>query len=118
MTTTRSQSLCMSTLQAPLSVLEREIPEIIPSQVCPLSPGWIHAVTLLMGHPLTSETGQSIQKWILYQAILDYIDLVRLTQDPIQFEDSRHHKSMKNLMDPLPISRPTQASNLLASGII
>ena len=45
-----------------------------------------------MGHPLTSETGQCIQKWILSQAILDYTHVVRLTWDPVQFEDSRHHQ--------------------------
>ena len=42
-----------------------------------------------MGHPLISEIGQRIQKWILSQAILDYTDLV-ITWDPIQFEDNRH----------------------------
>ena len=42
-----------------------------------------------MSHPLTSEIGQRIQKWILSQAILDYSDLVA-TWDPIQFEYNRH----------------------------
>ena len=42
-----------------------------------------------MGHPLTSETGKCIQKWILYQGIDDYTDLV-ITWDPIQFEENRH----------------------------
>ena len=92
MTTTRSQSLAMSTLQASSAPLEPESPESIPSQESPLSPGWIHAITILMGHQLTSETGQCIQKWILSQAILDYTHLVRLTWDPVQFEDSRHHQ--------------------------
>ena len=44
-----------------------------------------------MGHPLTSDIGQHIQKWILHQAILDFTDLV-ITWDPGQFEDSRHHR--------------------------
>ena len=42
-----------------------------------------------MGHPLTSEIGQRIQKWTLSQAILDYTDLV-ITWDPIEFEENRH----------------------------
>ena len=42
-----------------------------------------------MGHPLTSEIGQRIQKWILSQAILDYTDLV-ITWDPIEFEENRN----------------------------
>ena len=42
-----------------------------------------------MGHRLTSEIGQRIQKWILSQAILDYTDLV-ITWDPIEFEENRN----------------------------
>ena len=42
-----------------------------------------------MGHPLTSEIGQRIQKWILSQAILNYTDLL-ITWDPLQLEDNRH----------------------------
>ena len=42
-----------------------------------------------MGYSLTSEPGKCIQKWILYQGILDYTDLV-ITWDPLQFEDNRH----------------------------
>ena len=41
------------------------------------------------GHPLTSEPGKCIQKWILYQGILDYTIFV-ITWDHIQFEDNRH----------------------------
>ena len=37
----------------------------------PLSLEWIHAITILLGHPLTSEPGQNIQKWIIYQANLN-----------------------------------------------
>ena len=39
-----------------------------------LSPGWTHAITTIMGHPLSSESGKCIQKWILYHAIRDPID--------------------------------------------
>ena len=89
MTTTRSQSLAMSTSKASSAPLEPESPESIPSQESPLSPEWIHAITILMGHQLTSLIGQHIQKWILYQGILIYTDLV-ITWDPIQFENNRH----------------------------
>ena len=39
----------------------------------PLSPEWIHAITILLNHPFTSEVGQLIQKWIIYKANLNYI---------------------------------------------
>ena len=56
----------------------------------PLSPEWIHhAITILLGHPLTSEVGQNIQKWIIYHANLNYIKFAFLW-DPIQFEDKEH----------------------------
>ena len=76
MTTTRSQSLAMSSPQAAPAPQEPESHECIPSQESPLSPEWIHAITNLMGHPLTSEIGQRIQIWILSQSVLDYTDLV------------------------------------------
>ena len=64
-------------------------PDRIPSQETPLSPGWIHAITILLGHPLTSEVGQNIQKWIIYQANLSYIKFA-FNWDPIQFEYNKH----------------------------
>ena len=79
----------MSSPQAAAALQEPENPESIPSQGGPLSPEWIHDITNLIGHPLTSEIGQRIQKWILSHAILDYTDLV-ITWDPIEFEESRH----------------------------
>ena len=48
MITTRSQSLAMSTPQT--SSAPPESPESIPSKESPISPGWIHAITILMGH--------------------------------------------------------------------
>ena len=74
--------------QESLAPLVPASPESIPSQESPLSPGWMHAITILMGHPLTSEPGKSIQKWNLYQGILEYTILV-ITWDPIQFGDNR-----------------------------
>ena len=55
----------------------------------PLSPEWIHAVTILLGHPLTSKVGQNIQKWIIYQANLNYMKFA-FKCDPIPFEDNKH----------------------------
>ena len=46
MTTTRSQSLAMPTPQATSAPPVQESPESIPSQESPLSPGWIHAITI------------------------------------------------------------------------
>ena len=50
------------------------VPVWIPSKGSILSPEWIHAITTIMGHPLSSESEKSIQKWILYHAIRDTID--------------------------------------------
>ena len=47
------------------------VPDRIPSQESPLSPGWFHAITIFMGHTLSSEPGKYIQEWILYHAIHD-----------------------------------------------
>ena len=79
----------MSSPQAAATPQQPENPESMPSQRRSLSPEWIHAITNLMGHPLTSEIGQRIQKWVFSQAILDYTNLV-ITWDPIEFEENRH----------------------------
>ena len=50
------------------------VPDRIPSKGSILSPEWTHAITTLMGHPLSSESGKCIQKWILYHAIQDPTD--------------------------------------------
>ena len=55
----------------------------------PMSPEWIYAITILLGYPLTSEVGQNIQKWFIYQANLNYINFA-FKWDPIQFEDNKH----------------------------
>ena len=60
----------------------------------PLSPEWIHAITILLGHPLTSQVGPNIQKWILYQANLNNIK-VAFKWDPIQFEENKHLQKYK-----------------------
>ena len=76
MTTTRSQSLAMSSPQAAPATQQPENPESIQVQERSLSPEWIHAITNLLSHPMTSEIRQRIQKWVLYQGILDYTNLV------------------------------------------
>ena len=50
------------------------VPVWIPPKGSTLSPGWTHAITTIMGHPLSSESGKSIQEWVLYHAIEDPID--------------------------------------------
>ena len=55
LSTTRSQSLAMTTMQPSPTP---QVPDRIPSQESLLSPEWIHAITILLGHPLTSKVGQ------------------------------------------------------------
>ena len=71
MTTTMSQSLTMLSPQAAPARQQPESPESIQVQDRSLSPEWIHAITNLLSHPITSEIGQRIQKWVFYQVILD-----------------------------------------------
>ena len=42
-----------------------------------------------MSHSITSEIGQKIKKWIFYQALFDYTDLV-ITLVPIEVAESRN----------------------------
>ena len=43
---------------------EPQVPNKIPSQERPLPPEWTHAITILMGHPLSPEPGKHTKKWI------------------------------------------------------
>ena len=103
MPTTRSQSKAMSTPpvspakeepESPKSISSQETPRSIPSQNSTpsldnlLSPGWLHAITIIMGHPLKSEVGQKLQKWVLYHVIHDPTDFW-LSRDPTDPEDIR-----------------------------
>ena len=108
MTTTRSQSQSqsMSTPQAaeasqgsesPKSTSSQESiestpsqgnPEITKSQECLLSPGWVHTLTIILGHSFTSEIGQNLQKWVLYNVIDAPIDCC-LHWDPSDPDDIR-----------------------------
>ena len=49
-------------MYTPPDTLDPASHESIPSQESPLSPEWVHAITILMGLPLTSETGHVLQK--------------------------------------------------------
>ena len=114
MTTTRSQALAMSTPQASSAQEDQESSESTPSQESPgsipspgstetttskhshLSPEWVHAITIIMGHSVKSDIGQKFQKWALYHAIHDPTDLW-LSWDPTDSEDIRLlQKYLKN----------------------
>ena len=62
------------------------VPDRIPSKGNILSPEWTHAFTTIMGHPLSSESGKCIQKWILYHAIQDPSDFL-IYWDPTDPDD-------------------------------
>ena len=64
-----SHSLAMPTMHPTAEPL---VPDKIPYQENPLSPEWTHAITTLMGHPLSSEPAKHITKWIIYHRIHKY----------------------------------------------
>ena len=94
MTSTRSQSQtqAMSTPQAAEATQESDSPISTSSQASTgntpsqgshksttsqgrsLSPGWVHTITMILGHSLKSDNGQKLQKWVLYNIIDDPID--------------------------------------------
>ena len=65
------------------------VPDNIPSQESPLSPDWTHAITILMGHPLSSEPAKHIKKWIIYHRIHKYT-MFALKWNPTQFKLDIH----------------------------
>ena len=79
----------MSSPQAAAAPQQPENPESIPSQGSSLSPEWIHAITNLMGYPMTLEIGQAIQKWVFSHGILDDTNVV-ITWDHIEFGENRN----------------------------
>ena len=85
----RSQSLAMSSPQVVAAPQQPESPESIPAQEESLSPEWVHAITNLLSHSITSEIGQKIKKWIFYQALFDNANLV-ITWDPIEVAENRN----------------------------
>ena len=62
------------------------VPGRVSSIESVLSPEWAHAITTLMCHPLSSESGKCIQKWILYHAIQDPTDPddIKLLQEYVE----------------------------------
>ena len=80
---TRSHPLPMIGMHTPAVP---PVPDRIPSKESTLSPEWTHAITTLMGHPLFSESGKCIQKWVLYHVIQDPTD-VWLTWDSTDPDD-------------------------------
>ena len=85
LSTTRSHPLAMFTMHTPPAT---PVPDRISSKECILSPEWTHAITTLMGHPLSSESGKCIQKWIPYHAIQDPTDFW-LNWDPTDPNDNK-----------------------------
>ena len=65
------------------------VPAKIPSQESPLSPEWTHAITTLMGHPLSSEPAKHIKKWIIYNRIHKFT-MFALKWNPTQFKLDIH----------------------------
>ena len=65
------------------------VPDKISSQEIPLSPEWTHAITILMGHPLSSEPGKYIKKWIIYHRIHKHT-MFALKWNPTQFKLNLH----------------------------
>ena len=89
------------------------VPDKIPSQESPLSPEWTYAITTLIDHPLSSEPGNHIKKWIIYHRIHKY---TMFALNGIQHSLNLIYtcKCITKLMDLLPTSRATQSGNLLA----
>ena len=65
------------------------VPDKISSQESPLSPEWTHAIAILMGHPLSSEPGKHIKKWIIYYRSHKYT-MFALKWNPTQFKLDIH----------------------------
>ena len=47
--------------ESPKSTSSQGSPESTKSQECPLSSGWVHTFTIILGHSLKSEIGQKLQ---------------------------------------------------------
>ena len=103
MPTTRSQSKAMSTPPISSVLEEPESPKSTSSQETPwstqsinntppignlLSPGWVHAITIIMGKSLQSEVGEMLQKWVQYHLIPDHTEFW-FSWDPSDPEDYR-----------------------------
>ena len=85
-------------------------PESTLSQECPLSPGWVHAISTIMGYSLKSEIGQKLQKWVLYHDIANPTNLW-LSWDPTDYEAIRLHHCTASSGEPLSNLSCTSMSN-------
>ena len=83
LSTTRSHPLAMFTMHTPSAP---PVPDRIPSKGSILSHESTHAITTIISHPLSSESGKWIQKWILYHAIQDPSDFL-IYWDPTDPDD-------------------------------
>ena len=103
MPTSRSQSKAMSTPPISSILEEPESHKSTSSQETPwstqsinstppldnlLSPGWTHAITIIMGKSLNSEVGQMLEKWVQYHLIHDHTEFW-FSWDPSDPEDFR-----------------------------
>ena len=82
--TTRSHPLSMFAMDTPPAP---PVANRISSIESVLSPEWTHAITTIMGHPLSSESRNCIQKWIQYHAIQDPTDFWLYYWDPTDPDD-------------------------------
>ena len=83
LSTTRSHPLAMFAMHTPPAP---PLPDRISFIESVLSPEWTHAITTIMEHLLSSESGKCIQKWIQYHAIQDPTDFW-LYWDPTDPDD-------------------------------
>ena len=81
--------------------VEPLVPDNIPSQESPQSPEWTHAITILMGHPLSSEPAKHIKKWIIYHRIHKYT-ILALKWNPTQFKLDIHMQMYQDTDGSLP----------------
>ena len=93
------------------------VPVWFPPKGSILSSFWTHAITTIMGHPLSSESGKSIQEWILYHAIQYPIEFGS-TGTPLTLMTLNYFKNMVEVMDQLYISQAAQSRVSSASGTI
>ena len=75
-------------------VIQKFVPTLL-THISPNSRPFLVGIVSLLSHTITSEIGQKITKWIFYQALFDYTNLV-ITWDPIEFEENRNLQKYEN----------------------
>ena len=99
------------------NIPSRASPESISSQECPLSPGWVHAISTIMSYSLKSEIGKKLQKWVLYHEIDDTTDFGS-PGTPLILKTSDYSKNRWKVMDLWSISQAAQPRTSSVSGTI